>query len=610
MSKTFFLRGVVLLLASTCLAQAQAPAGKFIEVRSPNFILTTDAGEKRALDAAWRFEIMRRVFATLIPRQQLNLALPLRVVAFADTPGYLLAAPAGSKAGAVLLGGDDRQFLILNLASERAFEDAFREYGRLLLERNFPKVPSWFDEGFTEFFATVTLDATSVRLGAAPRGVATMLGRGLQSSAKFLVVDLASSVPEEQLTEAEAQSWLLWHYLYSERLIVETAQMFERMQNQKMPLEQAMQQSLKMTPAQLDTALAAHWKAGPKVETRELPATVEVTLFAKPKIKPRKVAVLLADIHLHDPERREQAGKEFARLIEEDKLDPAAHFGLGYYHWLKEDGEGAAKPLASAAELNSPDPRAFYYHALRIYTDSGSVPKDAETLVELTQSLDQAIRLDETYAQAYDLKAAALAVAGNHAGAIQAERLAVANRPRDHRYLLNLAKHYLNAERFDDAKTLLQRLTTSHMPKVAEEANQMVGKAETLRTSPLMRTAERSNTGPRTAAQWEAPAGSDIRKDLEDLELRQKGHGGNEMDVRGIKHINGVIEAVECQYPPVVTLIVRAGKTRWRFHAEDAKKILLVGKGRFSCGLKQRRVAVNYKEAGPTSGDIVSLEIF
>jgi len=54
---------------------------------------------------------------------------------------------------------------------------------------------------------------------------------------------------------------------------------------------------------------------------------------------------------------------------------------------------------------------------------------------------------------------------------------------------------------------------------------------------------------------------------------------------------------------------VLAGKTTWKLRARDSRTLVLVGADAFSCGWRNRGVAVNYREGGPGQGDLVSLEL-
>src|SRR5215469_9275174 len=85
----------LLLLVSRllCPAPAFASDAQWIEIQSPHFSVITDAGERRGKDAAVRFEQMRAVFGALMVKANVNLPIPLQIVAFRNTKELRQFAP-------------------------------------------------------------------------------------------------------------------------------------------------------------------------------------------------------------------------------------------------------------------------------------------------------------------------------------------------------------------------------------------------------------------------------------------------------------------------------------------------------------------------------------
>src|SRR3954468_827333 len=52
------------------------------EVRTPHFVLMTDAGKKKGREVGLRFEQMRSVFGTLLQRAKINIPVPTQIIAF------------------------------------------------------------------------------------------------------------------------------------------------------------------------------------------------------------------------------------------------------------------------------------------------------------------------------------------------------------------------------------------------------------------------------------------------------------------------------------------------------------------------------------------------
>src|SRR5579863_4158823 len=78
----FSLIAIVSVVLFCCGPPAFAGEPQWVEVRSPNFSVVTDAGEKRGREVAMRFEQMHAVFGALMTKANVNLPVPLQIVAF------------------------------------------------------------------------------------------------------------------------------------------------------------------------------------------------------------------------------------------------------------------------------------------------------------------------------------------------------------------------------------------------------------------------------------------------------------------------------------------------------------------------------------------------
>src|SRR5207253_247917 len=68
-------------------------------------------------------------------------------------------------------------------------------------------------------------------------------------------------------------------------------------------------------------------------------------------------------------------------------------------------------------------------------------------------------------------------------------------------------------------------------------------------------------------------------------------------DPRPIAFLKGKLLSVDCSAPPAAVITVAAGKRIWKMRTENAKKLVLLGSGSFSCDWKNQSVAVNYRAA-------------
>jgi hypothetical protein len=108
----------LVLLAVSCLLPFVLEAeSQWLEVRSPHFSVVTDAGERRGREVAIRFEQMRAVFAALMTKANVNLPVPLQIVAFRNTKEMRQFVPLWNgkpiQAAGLFQGGEDRTFILL-----------------------------------------------------------------------------------------------------------------------------------------------------------------------------------------------------------------------------------------------------------------------------------------------------------------------------------------------------------------------------------------------------------------------------------------------------------------------------------------------------------------
>jgi hypothetical protein len=103
--KAFILLFLVVLALVTGTASVRAAEPQWVQVRSPDFSVVTDAGEKRGREVALRFEQMRKVFGTLILKEKVNVPVSLQIIAFSNRKQMRDYAPLFNGKPIELAGG-------------------------------------------------------------------------------------------------------------------------------------------------------------------------------------------------------------------------------------------------------------------------------------------------------------------------------------------------------------------------------------------------------------------------------------------------------------------------------------------------------------------------
>src|SRR5215831_3451745 len=139
-----------------------AAADQWIEVKSPHFTITSNAGKGPTSTLAWQFEQMRSEIAALWPWAKLDLNRPLVIFALKDEASLKALAPvywekknSGTGSVSVWTSGYDRTFLAVRTDVEQdakrhvnPYASSYFAYFSLILQQSLPhRLPPWVARG-------------------------------------------------------------------------------------------------------------------------------------------------------------------------------------------------------------------------------------------------------------------------------------------------------------------------------------------------------------------------------------------------------------------------------------------------------------------------------
>jgi tetratricopeptide (TPR) repeat protein len=609
-SAFYYALAVLLVAAFCCAPTVFAGEAQWVEVRSPNFSVITDAGEKRGREVAMRFEQMRVVFGTLMTKANVNLPVPLQIVAFRNTKEMRQVAPLfngkPTQLAGLFQGGGDRSFIMLDMSVENPWAVVFHEYAHQLMNGNLQgELPPWFEEGFAVYFSSIEVDGKEARVGKIGHDDYVILQQlGTMRIADLFKVRQNSSTYNESgdhRTTFYAQSGMLMHYLYDNQLMPKVAAYFDLEENKHVPVEEAIQRAFGMSASQFDRALSSYINNGHyKYYAIPTPASISSNNYTVAPLSAAAGGAVLADIHLHSPDYRERALSEFQDVLKADPKNAAACRGLGYAYLQKQDFTQAAEYFKQASELDSKDPRVHYYSALLLTRENGfSVGADLPTM---TKELETSISLDPGFADSYALLAFAQSASGDPAKAITTMQKALAISPRNETYLFNLANIYLTNRQPEQAIALLQSLRSSSNPEVASHASAALAQAEQFRSMVQDGTAvyRPGKLVQRETSSDSAESATAISAEPPNIMPANLG---------ATKYVRGLLTNVDCSTPPLATLTVVSGAKTLKMKVADTNHIVLIGADAFSCSWNKQKVALNYRETSEGEGNVVSLEV-
>lgn len=647
---------VLLLLSSTLVASDQKPAAKegWIAVNTAHFSVITDAGEKKGREVALRLEQMRAEFGNLLMRDKLKMIVPVQVLALKSDKDYEKISPlrggVAITAPGFFLAGEDRDFIVLNLFAEEPWRAIAHPFAHMLLDGNYPPTQAWFDEGFAEYFASIRLDNKIVEIGGDP-----------ESSAKY-TEDIAGNVseirhPPKSLTELlssplwlsmndfltmrlhppqegthhtlfYAQSWIVMHYILSKKLLPQAGAYFGLVQNQKVPVEQALQQAFGMNLDQFERAvkdyfrsLTPRFEAGDNIgrpgggedlrnggtELFKSAASLgpdDIAMLVK-KLSDDDAHAMVGEVMVRQPERLGQGLTDLQILAGEPADNGIAQRALGYAYIQKKDFKQAAEQLDSAVDNRPNDAWVRYYMALqRIRMEQAGRPMEGG-LANVQQNLKTMIDAYPEFAEAYHLLGLAELEGGGVNAALDNMRVAIQLSPRNQAYVLNLADIYLAGKKWDDGQAILERLKAGSDPQIAAAAKRKLDDLPFLKKYGITpdRAPDAQNPKP-----IEANSGisNPLPNDEADTTPKLK---ERPPDKRRVVFAKGKIVSVDCSQTPAAVVTMSSAGRLLKLHTEDYKALVVVGADQFSCNWKNQAGSANYKSSGKAAGDLVSLEV-
>ena len=599
-----------LLLVCMVLFCLGARADTWNQVRSSHFVLNTDAGIDRGRQVLLRFEQMRALFGQLILRREVNVPVPLTLIAFRSSEEMQAHVPVYEGKAVDLsgffVGRPDRDYIVLDLSAGNAWTTVFHEYAHVLLDGNYPATPLWFDEGFADYFSTIEVMREGVQIGKPPQGYLELL----RSSKWIPLGEVLQVQPDSKtynLSERRsvfyAESWVLVHYLFDMQKMPAAGEYFGLVEGQHVAVEQAVQQAFGVSSQQLEQQVKNYYLS-PQAVYRTVKLPVDVTMantYSADKVPPVDTQAMLAGLDVHIDTHQQRGMRVLQDLLQQHPDNAMALRDLGYAYLQKDDLDNAADCFERAAKLNNADSWVHYYSAVLRHRSGEKL--SPEELEATKSDLKDAIRLNPQFADAYNLLGLAEMESGDLQLCIRSLTTAVQLSPRKESYRANLAQAYIFSRRWDDATALLQNLAASRDPKIAEQANQQMQEMDQARTRERVEILGRP-ADDYTAPQWRP------KKTASQPEETAKAPEQPQLPTHGsIHYLKGTLLWVNCAAAPAATLSVRAAGKTWKILTADYQKMALIGADHFSCDWHDRKVAINYRAMGTGEGALVSLEL-
>lgn len=472
-------RYVFTLAVSLCLfavvSQHNTVAAKdtWISIRTKNFHLVGNGGEKEIRRVAVKLEQFREVFTHLFPNAKFNTPVPTTVVVFKSRSSYAPFSPRANSSGYFQSGPDVNYIALTTEAgADDPFSIIFHEYTHLLVDNTFSNAPLWFNEGLAEYYSTFQItDDQKVVLGNPVASHVFLLrdNKMLPLPTLFAVDYKSPHYNERNKTSIfYAQSWALMHHLIigkagrNEQL----GKFIERL-NFKVPLERAFQEAFGVTFEVMEKDLRNYIRQdryniirGHFERKLELDTNFETKVLTEAEGQ-----AYLGDLLLHSNRK-----ESYTYLEKALKLDPnlaMAHASLGMAYFREGKVKEARASLERAVGGNSQNYLAHYYYA---FTLSRSNPDEAPSIAgyppdvaaKIREHLQKSIALRPDFPESYSLLAYVNLVTGKDLDeTIAALKRVLSASPGQHNLKYMLAQVYLRKDDFKTARELLEQVTKS-----------------------------------------------------------------------------------------------------------------------------------------------------
>ncbi|MGB7751890.1 MAG: DUF1570 domain-containing protein [Candidatus Acidiferrales bacterium] len=456
------------VLAFLCLAMLVAAPLRgakheaWFEVRSPNFIVVSNAGEKEARKTAIRFEQIRAVFRRSLDVASKHQSPVITILAVKDEnsvkallPEYWAkghAHPAG-----IFLQNMNQYFAVVQLDAQGSnpYNTIYHEYYHSLTMPYYPNLPVWLSEGLAEFYGNTQMNDSEVGMGRPdPDLIAELKQGGLLPLDVLFKVTHDSPYYNEQnkISVFYAESWALTHYL----MVGDKAA--------HRPMLQAYLHALALGESQ-EKAAAESFGDLNKLQTAVYLYIHNGAFYYLKSPPPPEIPT--GDLHVRELSEAEMdayrggfaavrgQAKDAEPMLEEAvKLDPKLALGYQYLGFAEYEDHQRAEALADFTRAIDLDPKNALTRFLRAYlasTQRGAVANDAQ----MEEDLRAAIAISPEFAPPYGVLAVYLSNRGeNLPEALQLAQKAQTLEPGNAVYQIDMAQVLARMNRYEDARKI------------------------------------------------------------------------------------------------------------------------------------------------------------
>jgi tetratricopeptide (TPR) repeat protein len=517
------LRRLVPVVTIVLLASApQASGATWVEAKSPNFTVYSDAGVKRARDIAWQFEQVRAALSRLWPWARFDFGAPVVVYAARDERTMRALLPQhfegknAIKPGSLFVSAGEAHYVALNtdLSTRGAvnvnpYITSYWSYVAMVLQSTFDQdLPPWFHRGLTEVFSNTIVREREILVGLL---IPWHLERLRERSRPPLDVMLSAGANSPELTSGQrmerfdAAAWALMHYLIfgnqgkNARLFNEVAHAVRQGAEPMETLTKAYGSIAAIREGlavYIDQTLFVYQKVPVELD-------IDAAGFRTREVTPAESAILLA--RFHAATRRPDEARAQIAVAGNPPAGSEVEGAL-----LDRDGQRDAARAAYARASDAGE--ATFYGEYRFASLSWPAEGEpsTETLVRMEKALRRSISLNATFAPSHVMLAEVLLQLDRYGDALPVAQRAEALDRRNMHAQISLSRAFWGTGNRDEAMAAAKRALSLSMSDNERRGAQRL--IDFLAKSPARATAGMAPAT--TAPTGDAPVGQDQGKQL------------------------------------------------------------------------------------------------
>lgn len=584
------------------------------EVKTPHFLVISNAGEHEGRRIGLQFEQVRAMFEQLYPKLRVDSGKETVVFALRNEDSLKLLIPSyGQNSKAMHIGGFyspsyDKNFAVIRTditnSKQLPFHSLYHEYTHAFFRYNFRGLPLWLDEGLAEFYGNTEIEGREARVGLANENQLRYLqGVQLLPIDQLVAIDRSSPLyaTNEHAGIFYSESWALIHYFQVSdemRQLDLINKFLAALHESDDPIAAARETFGDLKKLSQNLEGYTHLNAYHYVRV-DLPQKLTQNDFTSRPMSQAEASLALADFLL----RNRHLPEGLERLHEVEQSDPATpgfHSEMGHYHLLKADYANAEKELVLALQAN---PNDFFAHMdmAYIYLRRDGYTKDATP--KIRAELEKALTVYPDFPAAHAFLSIAYAQEPdkNTDKAFQSAVRATKLEPGNLAYFIDVGKALLAAGRIPDAEKISDRASKA----ATNPSDRSMATAFAKLIDSKKHAGSQTSDSAKSAA-MDAAADSTAAADPSSGSATRASHA------------EGKITEILCGHPPEVLLTLTTAGESLLLHVADISKIAIQDGNKPSdaaqspCAKwKDRPASMDYRpvSSGMAKGEIQSISL-